>query len=51
MTGGVTEEAADSGDVGTATVQETRAVQPEELDKGESISGNEESMMKRMKTS
>lgn len=47
---GVTEAAAD-GDVRTAAVQETRAVQPEELDKGEFISGNEERMKKRMKTS
>jgi len=51
MTGGVTEAAAASRDVGTAAVQETWAVPPEELGKGEFISGNEESMKKRMKAS
>lgn len=42
---GVTEAAA----VGTAAVQETQAVQPEELDKCEFISGNEEGMKKRIR--
>lgn len=45
---GVT-EVVHSGDMDTVAVQETEAVQIEELSEGEFIDGNEESVKKKMK--